>query len=261
MTDADPPVLYALGDAVAVITLNRPDHLNALTYDMLTAIPRLLGRAADDGARAILLTGRGRAFCSGAALSGNSEPRPLDLSESVETYYNPMAKAFAASPLPIITAINGPAVGAGASLALWGDIIVAARSSYLLLAFANIGLVPDAGASWLIAKSVGRVKALEMALLAERLPAEAALAAGLVTRVVDDEQLMPTAQALAAKIAAMPTLAMGLIRRQIMAGLEASLNATLEMEREHQSRAGFSDDFAEGVAAFKEKRKPVFTGR
>lgn len=261
MTDAAPCILYDLSGHVATLTLNRPDQLNALTYDMLLAIPALLGKAVDDGARALVVTGNGRAFCSGAALAGNDAGRPRDLGESVDRYYSPLARSFAQSPIPVVTAVNGAAAGAGASLALWGDIILAARSSYILLAFANIGLVPDAGASWLIAQSVGRVKAMEMALLGERLSADEALAAGLITRVVDDQDLMPAAFDIAGRLAAKPTLAMGLIRRQIQVGLDDGLAATLVVESAHQSRAGASEDFAEGVLAFREKRKPIFTGR
>lgn len=258
---AEEPLLYQIDGSVATITLNRPAQLNALTYEMLLDLPCMLTRAANEGARVLLITGAGRAFCSGAALGPDNAAPHRDLGKVMEQYYSPLARAFAESSIPIVSAINGPAVGAGAAIAMWADIIVAARSSYLLLAFANIGLVPDCGSSWLIAKGAGRVKALEMALLGERLPAEAALAAGLVTRVVDDADLLPAAQALANKLAAMPTLAMGMIRQQIRAGLDDGLAGALQMEIEHQRRAGNSADFAEGVAAFNEKRKPSFQGR
>jgi 2-(1,2-epoxy-1,2-dihydrophenyl)acetyl-CoA isomerase len=261
MTTAEPSILYALSGDVAEITLNRPEQLNAVDYDMLLALPQLLTRAVDDGARAILLTGSGRAFCSGATLSADRLKDCRDLGEIVDTYYNPLARSMASLPIPLVTAINGPAAGAGASLALWGDIILAARSSYLLFAFANIGLVPDAGGTWLLAKSVGRTKALEIALLSEKVPAEAALAAGLVTKVIDDEDLLPAARALAARLAARPTLAMSLIRGQIQAALDGDLEAALLEERNNQRTAGASEDFGEGVRAFIDKRKPVFKGR
>lgn len=258
---AEPPLLYQRDGSVATITLNRPERLNALTYEMLLDIPRVLARAADEGARTILITGAGRAFCSGAELGPDNASPDRDLGKVMEQYYNPIALAFARSPIPIVSAINGPAVGAGASIAMWADIIVAARSSYLLLAFANIGLVPDCGSTWLIAKGAGRVKALEMALLGERMPAEEALAAGLVTRVVDDADLLETARGMADKLAAMPPLAMSMIRQQIRAVLDDGLIGALQMEIEHQRRAGDSADFAEGVAAFIEKRKANFQGR
>jgi 2-(1,2-epoxy-1,2-dihydrophenyl)acetyl-CoA isomerase len=260
MVAAGDGLIVELADAVGSIVLDRPDRLNALTPDMLAGIPRALSSLAGRGARAILISGRGRGFCAGAEL-GARGPGPADLGERVETLYNPLARALADCPVPIVTAINGPAAGAGASIALAGDIVVAARSSYILLAFAGIGLVPDAGATWLIARSAGRLKTLEMALLAERMSAADALQAGLVTRVVEDDALAAEARAIAAKLAAGPTLAMGLIRRQVRAALDQGFDASLGLESDHQRQAGFSADYEEGVLAFKEKRKPVFTGR
>lgn len=257
---SDALILYALADDIATIRLNRPDRLNAITPDLLADLRRAFQRAVADGARAVLLTGEGRAFCSGAELGDITTGVP-DLGELLDVHYHPVIELIAALPIPVVSAINGPAAGAGASLALSGDIIVMARSAYLLLAFANIGLVPDAGASWLIAKSAGRAKTLEMALLGERMKAEDALDAGLVTRVVDDQALLETAQALAAKLAAMPTLALGMIRKQIGAALSNTLQETLAIESSNQHVAGRSADFLEGVAAFAEKRKPTFTGR
>jgi 2-(1,2-epoxy-1,2-dihydrophenyl)acetyl-CoA isomerase len=260
MADAGESLLVTLEGAVGRITLNRPAELNALTPEMLLGIPKALAQLVDRGARAILITGSGRGFCSGAAL-GQRGPDPIDLAERIGTYYNPMARALADCPVPVVTAINGAAAGAGASIALAGDIVVAARSAYLMLAFARVGLVPDGGATWLVANSAGRLKALEMALLGEKLRAEEALACGLVTRVVDDEALLETAASLADRLAALPTVAMGLIRRQIRIALDDGLEATLEAERAHQARAGFTEDHAEGVQAFKEKRPAIFRGR
>jgi len=254
------PIIYALADKVATIRLNRPDRLNALTPELIGQLKDALARAVDEGARAVLLTGEGRAFCSGAELGDIANGVP-DLGELLETHYHPAVEALAALPIPIVTAINGPAAGAGASFALAGDIIVMARSAYLLLAFANIGLVPDAGATWLIAKAAGRAKVLEMALLGERMSAEAALDAGLVTRVADDAAVMETANALAAKLASMPTLALGMIRSQVSTALSGTLSETLAVEAANQRIAGFSADFVEGVSAFAEKRKAEFKGR
>jgi len=260
MAEASDTVTLALDAGVATITLNRPEQLNALTPDMLLEIPRALNRAVDAGARAILITGAGRAFCAGAALGGGATPGVTDLGETIATYYNPLAEALSASPVPLVSAVNGPAAGAGASIALAADVIVAAESAYLLLAFANIGLVPDAGATWLVAKSAGRVKAMEMALLGERMSAEEAHRYGLVTRVAADAELMTVATALARKLAEMPTQALGLIRRQIRDALDLSFQDALALEGENQRRAGFTDDYVEAVEAFKAKRRPVFKG-
>ncbi|AJP74451.1 enoyl-CoA hydratase-related protein [Sphingomonas hengshuiensis] len=256
-----PSIVWALDGTVAVVRLNRPDRLNALTAEMLDLWRATLGEAVAAGARAVLVTGEGRAFCAGADLAATAAAMAQrDLSDSLRDHYNPLTRAYAELPVPVVTAINGAAAGAGAAFALAGDIVVAARSSYLLLAFANIGLVPDAGATWLIGKAAGRAKLLEMALLGERLSAEDALAAGLVTRVVDDAALFDTALGLARKLAAMPTVAMGLIRKQVAVALTGSLDELLEVEADHQALAASTQDFREGVAAFLQKRAPVFTG-
>lgn len=257
---SEPTVLYALDGDVAVLRLNRPDELNAVTSEMLDLLTASILRAADEGARAVLLTGEGRAFCSGASLRPGGSSI-ADLGENLRTHYNPVPQAMADLPIPIVSAINGPAAGAGVAFALSADIVIAARSSYLLLAFANIGLVPDAGATWLVAKGAGRAKALEMALLGERMSAQDAHAAGLVTHVVDDSVVFKTAMDYARRLAAMPTIALGLIRKQVKVALSGTLEETLALEAEHQSLAGASQDFREGVTAFIQKRKPEFKGQ
>jgi len=254
-------VLFEMDGQVAVVRLNRPDRLNALTPDMLDLLRETLLEAVEKGARAVLLTGEGRAFCSGADLAARAAGQVLEPGENLRTHYNPVAETFAALPIPVVTAVNGAAAGAGASLALLGDIVVMAKSSYLLLAFANIGLVPDAGVTWLVAKSAGRAKALEMALLGERMSAEDAQAAGMVSRVVDDAALMDEAMGVAKKLAAMPTKALGMIRKQVAAALTGTLSSTLEVEADHQSAAAKTEDFREGVTAFLQKRKAEFTGQ
>lgn len=255
-------ITFDLADRVATLAIDRPARMNALTPRVFAELTAAIDAALAQGARAIVLTGTGGAFCSGADLVGDGgAPMPRDLGESLDTSYNPFVRKVAALDVPFLTAINGPAVGAGLGLALLGDISVMARSAYVLLAFVNIGLVPDAGATWLVAKGAGRTKALEMALLGERVSADEALAAGLVTRVVDDAQVLAEAQKLAAKLAAGPSVAIGMIRRQVAAALSMDLDQSLAVERENQTRAGHTRDFAEAVRAFGEKRTPVFEGR
>ncbi|NIJ08595.1 2-(1,2-epoxy-1,2-dihydrophenyl)acetyl-CoA isomerase [Sphingomonas vulcanisoli] len=251
------------GGAVATITLTRADRLNAINLAMFADLDGALDAAIAGGARALVLTGEGRAFCSGLDLIGATPDGrvPDALGPIVDDYFNPLAMRLANLPIPILTAVNGPAAGAGCSLALAGDIVVMARSAYLQAAFVNIGLVPDTGASWLIAKGAGRAKALEMMLLGEKLQAEDALATGLVTRVVDDAALPAEAVALATRLAEGPTVAIGLIRRQVQAALTATLEETLKIERNHQDIAGRTRDFREALTAFGEKRAPQFEGR
>ncbi|MGE0775138.1 MAG: enoyl-CoA hydratase-related protein [Sphingomonadaceae bacterium] len=257
-------ILFDLSDNVATITLNRPDKMNALTPRVFEEASAAVDRALAEGARALVLTGAGKAFCSGADLKPDDygyAGLPDDLGALLDAYYNPFVRTLAGLDIPVISAINGPAVGAGLGLALTADISIAARSAYLLLAFVNIGLVPDAGATWLVAKGVGRTKALEMALLGERMSADEALEAGLITRVVDDEAALAEAMAIARKLASGPTVAIGMIRKQVAAALNQTFDETLAVERSNQTTAGRTRDFKESLAAFAEKRPPKFEGR
>lgn len=253
-------LIYALEGGVATITLNRPERMNALSFTLLTELAQAVHQAQADGARALVLTGAGGAFCSGADLIGDGNGMPEDLGALLETYYRPAVRALADANIPVISAVNGPAVGAGLSFALAADIVVMARSAYLMLAFANIGLVPDAGATWLVAKSAGRAKALEMALLGEKISAEQALDLGLVTRLADDDTVLADATAIATKLARGPSVALGLIRKQVATALNSTLAQTFEIEAANQQVAGHTNDFREAVAAFAEKRKPNFRG-
>ncbi|KTT72335.1 enoyl-CoA hydratase-related protein [Sphingomonas endophytica] len=255
-------ITFDLTDRVATLAIDRPTRMNALTPRVFAELTAAIDDALAQGARAIVLTGTGAAFCSGADLIGDGgEKLPDDLGLTLDASYNPFVRKVAALDVPFLTAINGPAVGAGLGLALLGDISVMGRSAYLLLAFVNIGLVPDAGATWLVAKGVGRAKALEMALLGEKVGADEAHGAGLVTRIADDGMVLHEAQRLAAKLAAGPSVAIGMIRKQVAAALSMDLEQSLAVERENQTRAGYTRDFAEAVQAFGEKRKPVFEGR
>jgi 2-(1,2-epoxy-1,2-dihydrophenyl)acetyl-CoA isomerase len=243
---------------VAAITLNRPEKLNALATQTLTEIGAALDEAVAKGARAILLSGAGRAFCSGADLADPTVKGDLGL--VVETYYNPVIRKLSQLQIPVVCAVRGAAAGAGCSLALHADFVVAGRSAYFLLAFVNIALVPDAGATWLVAQALGRARALEMAMLGERLPAEFAKEAGLIHKVVDDEAVLDEARALAERLARGPTKTLGMIRRLMNAALTSDLPTALEAERQAQTPAGFSRDSQEAIAAFIEKRPATFTG-
>jgi len=252
-------VEFALRDRVALLKLNRPERLNALNLAILSEATSAIDRGLAEGARAVVLTGAGRAFCCGADLQDRSID-PNDLGAIIDAAYNPFARKLAALDIPVITAVNGLAAGAGCGLALMGDISVMARSACLVLASVNVGLVPDAGATWLVAKSVGRAKALEMALLGCKLTAENALAAGLVTRVVYEEAVLGEAMAIARRLAAGPSVAIGMIRKQVSAALTASFDEMLEIERTNQETAGRTADFREAVMAIAGKRAPKFRG-
>jgi len=245
--------------AVAILTMARPETLNAMSARMLDEIRQGVIDAGESGARALLLTGEGRGFSSGADLAAGEIPD--DLGAALDAHFNPLIEALFDAPMPIVTAINGPAAGAGCSLALAGDVVVAARSAYFLQAFVNIGLIPDAGATWLLPRLAGRARALEMMMLGERIPAETALQWGMIARVVDDEALPGEALALARRLSEGPTLALGLVRRLVHEAQNSSLSEALAAERIGQREAGRSEDFKRGAMAFLAKQKPVFEGR
>lgn len=258
-----PGIRYAVADGVARIILARPDRLNALTPGLLAAMAESLDRLEADGARVLVIEGEGRAFCSGADLQPDPGQAALadDLGQLLEDSYNPVMQRLHDLPIPVIASVQGAAAGAGCSLALAADLVVANRSAYFMLAFANIGLVPDAGATWIIPRLVGAGRALEMMLLGERIPADKAEAWGLIHRAVEEDQRREVVQALAQRLANGPTAAYGMIRTAVRRSANLSFGETLHLERVHQRRAGATQDFHEGVAAFAEKRRPIFTGR
>jgi 2-(1,2-epoxy-1,2-dihydrophenyl)acetyl-CoA isomerase len=257
--------LESTGD-VAVMTLNDPGVLNAFGQKLREDMTAAMDQVEAGSARCLLITGAGRAFCSGANLNDPDRQNRDRAAEArgeikgdLESWYNPMFLRLRALGIPIVTAINGIAAGAGMSLALTGDIRIAARSASFLQAFARIGLVPDCGSSWLLPRLIGMARAMELSLLAERLPADTALAWGLINRVEDDDALMPKAMELARSLASGPR-SLGLIRQLYWAGMDNTYSDQLDLEAKLQSQAGMTRDYQEGVAAFREKRPASFSG-
>ena len=250
---------------VARITLARPDLLNSLNRPMARELQAALDEcAARADVRAVLLTGAGRAFCAGQDLAeiapSDGSPAPA-VSDIVAESYNPTVRRILALEKPVVCTVNGAAAGAGANLALCCDLVVASRSAYFLQAFVNIGLIPDSGGTFLLPRLVGLARAKSLAMLGERISAEQAHAIGLIHAVAEPDALEADALALAAKLAAMPTRAIGLAKRAFHAEVFADLDAALERERALQGEASRTSDYAEGVGAFLAKRKPVFTGQ
>jgi 2-(1,2-epoxy-1,2-dihydrophenyl)acetyl-CoA isomerase len=249
-------------EAVATITLNRPDRLNALGAEMLDELAEALRsvlRAGD--ARAIVLGAAGRGFCAGADLRAARRDNGRDVDATMRDQFNATALLLRECPLPTVAAVNGAAAGAGSSLALLCDFVVAGTSAYFQQSFSNIGYVPDTGASWLLPRALGTSRATELMMLGDRLPAQQAVDWGLIHKCVPDEALQQESRALAVRLASRPTVALGLIKRLIRHGATNSLRDQMLLEQEFQRIARATEDSAEARAAFKDKRPPVFKGR
>lgn len=260
-------ILLEIADGVAVMTLNHPASLNAFGVRLRADMGEAMDRIEASKARCLLITGAGRGFCSGANLNDPDRgPRDREaevrgeVQTDLQSWYHPTFLRLRALPIPVVSAINGIAAGAGMSLALSADIKIAARSAAFLQAFARIGLVPDCGASYLLPRLIGVSRAMELSLLAEPLGADTALEWGMINRVVEDAELMDAAMAMARRLADGPA-SLGMIRRLYWESLENTYTEQLDAEGRLQSKAGLTEDHAEGIAAFREKRPARFTGR
>lgn len=255
-------ILYSLEEGVARISLNDPKTMNGVTEPMGREMVHAFDCAARD-ARAVLVKGEGKSFCSGANLSAAQDMLvdPMrDIGGQLDRAFNPVIMAIKSMEQPVITAIRGAAAGFGAGLAAAGDVVMMSQNAYFFCAFCHVGLVPDGGATYLLAKAVGRVRAMQMMLLGEKVDARTALEWGLATKVVPDEDLDREAMELAKSLAKGPR-SLGLIKRMAWDALDSSLETALQAERRGQRDAGRTEDFLEGVQSFVEKRKPVFKGR
>jgi len=258
-------ILFGIEEGIVRLTLNRPDRLNSFNVEMHAEVRDALQRtAADASARVLLLTGAGRGFCAGQDLDDRTVSptgERVDLGESVEKYYKPLILALRRLPMPVIGAINGVAAGAGANIALACDLVIAAKSASFIQSFAKLGLIPDSGGTWALPRLLGNARALGLALLGDKLPAEQAAQWGLIWRCVEDAEFSTTIEALARQLAAAPTRGLARTKEAIHASWGHDLEQQLNYERDLMSELGRSEDYAEGVAAFLNKRPAKFVGR
>lgn len=258
-------ILFELSGGVARLTLNRPDRLNSFNVQMHQEVRDALAKLTDNSeARVLVFSGAGRGFCAGQDL-GDRAVAPggqgVDLGDSIETYYKPLVLALRNLPMPVIAAVNGVAAGAGANIALACDLVIATKSASFVQAFSKLGLVPDSGGTWFLPRLLGNARAMGLALLGDKLPAEQAAQWGLIWRCVEDADFKNTVDQLATQLAAAPTRGLARTKQAIYESWSHSLEQQLDQERDFQRELGRSQDYAEGVAAFTEKRTPKFTGR
>jgi len=257
-------ILFDVSGGVARLTLNRPDRLNSFNTAMHAEVREALGSLAGSDARVLVITGAGRGFCAGQDL-GDRAVAPggasVDLGESIEKNYKPLVMTLRNLPMPVIAAVNGVAAGAGANIALACDLVIAGKSASFVQAFSKLGLIPDSGGTWFLPRLIGNARAMGLALLGDKLPAEQAAQWGLIWRCVDDTELSSTVDALAQQFAAAPTRGLARTKQAMYEGWGRTLEQQLDVERDYQRELGNSADYAEGVAAFTQKRPPQFTGR
>lgn len=257
-------LLFKLEDNAARITLNRPDKLNSFTTAMHQELAHALDRLQDEGARVLVLTGSGRGFCAGQDLSERevaAGSAPVDLGETVGKYYAPLVRRLRALPMPVVVGVNGVAAGAGANLALAGDIVIAKQSASFIQPFCRLGLVPDTGGTYILPRLVGRARAMGLAMLGDKLSAQQAEAWGLIWQCVADEEFEARLDELARHFASAPTKGLAYTKQALNQSLANTLDEQLDLERDMMRELGASADYAEGVAAFLAKRQPVFKGK
>jgi 2-(1,2-epoxy-1,2-dihydrophenyl)acetyl-CoA isomerase len=256
-------ILFELRDNIARLTLNRPDKLNSFTEAMHLEVREALNQVKENRPRVLLITGAGRAFCAGQDLA-DRQTKPgensVDLGDSIEKYYAPMVRTLRSLSLPVVAAVNGVAAGAGVSLALACDLVIATKSASFIQSFAKLGLIPDTGGTFFLPRLVGTARALGLALLGERLSAEEAAAWGLIWRCVEDEAFKNTIEELVNNLAIAPTKGLAYTKAAINSSIGLLLDQQLDLERDYMRELGRSNDFREGVTAFREKRAPKFTG-
>ena len=257
-------ILFDIREGIARLTLNRPDKLNSFTTSMHEEVRDAVARAGSEcGVRVLLLTGAGRGFCAGQDLADRSVlpgAEPVDLGRSIQKYYAPLVLALRALSMPVVCAVNGVAAGAGVNLALACDLVIAKKSASFIQSFARLGLIPDTGGTYLLPRLVGTARAMGLALLGEKLPAEQAADWGLIWKCFDDEAFESKTEKLVTHLASAPTLGLARTKHAIYASFNATLEQQLQVERDAMRDLGFSEDYAEGVQAFLGKRAPVFHG-
>jgi 2-(1,2-epoxy-1,2-dihydrophenyl)acetyl-CoA isomerase len=256
-------ILLDLNDGIARLTLNRPDKLNSFNEAMHLEVREALNEVKERHVRVLLITGAGRAFCAGQDLAdrqANPGENSVDLGESIEKYYAPLVRTLRAIPLPVVAAVNGVAAGAGVSLALACDLVIATKSASFIQSFAKLGLIPDTGGTFFLPRLVGTARALGLAMLGERLSAEQAAAWGLIWRCVEDDAFKASIEELVNTLAIAPTKGLAYTKAAINSSIGLLLDKQLDLERDYMRELGNSNDFREGVTAFLQKRPPKFTG-